>query len=202
MIDEIFKVRFVEEVASLSKLKDKKARLRMHFFAVLSFFLAFGSSVASLELIIDAVRQPEKRYFINFIVTFILLGFTITFWLTFVIFVIAYARNAAIRRCFLNLSCAADKKELSPGDEITVDIRFGLVKKAVSRVRLELVCQKETILKVLDISSVKKEKPYKKESIVDEILSEDKSKIIWGITIYFDFFKWYSYEKDIPLNVI
>ena len=227
MIDEIFKVRFVEEVVNISKVKDKKTRLRMHVFGALSFLLAFGSTVASFELIVNAVMQPGKRYLAYYIVIFILLGFAITFWLTFVIFVIAYARNAMIRRCLLNLSCGADKKEVSPGDDITVDVKFDLVKKEIERVRLELVCQRETILKVLDMPSVKMEKPYRKEIIIDEnlvpkgetssyklefkipedalktqpVLSDDRPKIIWGVTVYFDFLNWYSYEKDIPLIV-
>jgi len=227
MIDDIFRLRFIEEVSKIANAKDKSTQRKLRGFAILSFILALGSTIGTVELIIDAVKSPETTFYVHYIVIFILFGFSATFLLTLLIFVIAYSRNIVIRKCLSGLVCTIDKEEVRIGDEICVDVNFLLKKRSLKEVRLVLTCQKETALKVLDIASVKKEIPFKKEVILfKEIepdrkydyklklkipqdalstqvkLTDDKERVTWGITIYFDFVNWHSYEEKRSLTVI
>jgi hypothetical protein len=228
MIDEIFKIRFIEEVANIVNARDKKTKLRLRLFAILSFILALGSTVGIIGYVIDLLKGPEEIHLVHYLVILILSGFSITFLLTLVIFAIAYARIAVIRSCFKDLSLRVEKGEVSKGGELAVDVGFCLIKRKLNEIKLILSCEKETILTVLDIKSIKKTIPYKKEVVLGKDLNrreepyhfdlklmipedaleshlkltEDKDKVIWWVTVHFDFLNWHSYKENIPFMVI
>lgn len=227
MIDNIFKLRFVEEVAKIANPKDKETKMRLRLFALLSFILAFGSTFAIVELILKAFRTPKPFSLVDFFVIVILFGFAATFLLTLLIFLIAYSRNAMILRCLPGLDFGINNNKFAPGDDIEVVLKFGLIKRELKEVRLNFFCEKETRRTVLDVASVILEKPLSQDIVIGEALvpngdvydhklklsipadalktqpklSKDKERVTWGIRVYFDFKDWYTYEMDISFVV-
>ncbi len=226
-MDEIFKTRFIEEIIRIASVKERTTKIRMRLFAALSFILAFGATISTAELVINMVKYPAKRHLVYYVVTFIMTGFAVTFWLTFVIFLLAYIRNAQIRSCLNDLSCEVDKDEYASGDKIKVNVSFQLRKRELKEVRLVLSLRKESILEVLDFESISVETPFKQEIVLggdisarDERysyekqltlpddaqsthlkLERDRPKIIWNIDVYFDFNSWYSYNENVRVKI-
>ena len=228
MIDDIFKIRFIEEVARIANAREQKTRRRLGVTALLTFILAFGSTAGMIDLIIDAVRNPAKTFYVHYIVIFILFGFSITFLLTLLLFVMAYAKNAKIKRCLRSFKFSVDNNKVTRGEEIELTLGYKLLKRELKDVKMTIECESEKKQVVLDVSSVKKDYPYKENILLGESLKpadepylftrqvnipadapiskefavDDNEKVTWMVTVYFEFANWYSYQESIPLQVV
>lgn len=227
-MDDIFKIRFIEEIELIVKEKDAVNKRKLKSFAVISFILMIGSTFGLIELIYEMIVDPTKVEFVNFVIIIIFFGFAITFLLTSVIFMLAYIKYKKMKSCFADFSCVADKKEVSPGDEVNVDLKFGLTKRHLKEVRARLYCEKETTSRVADLDTVRRTYPHDVEIVLangltpqkepysfsekltipkdaplsQPELTDDTDKIVWRVTVYFDFLDWHTHEEDLPLVVV
>jgi hypothetical protein len=229
MIDDIFKIRFIEEVALIANERDKGTKRKLRSFALISYFLCLGSSFGAVEFLFDAFYYPSKFFtFFHFFVIIIMLGFAITFLLTFVIFALAYLKVDKMRQCFSGLRCSVDNEGTSPGREITASVKFKLLKRELKDVKLRLTCKKEKLTRVAEVDSVRISSPYEYERVLAESITAGSGKqsydavvkipedalksqpalklgaerVTWLLAVDFDFLDWHTYNETIPIKVV